>query len=97
MTGRVLRFDAAAHKVADVLLPWFVNGTLEGDELQFVQRHLNECLRCQDEVQWLRELHAACIAGETMPGAAAAFRNLRRQLDEMDFHRCLEIQRPYLV
>ena len=27
MTGRVLQFDPAAHKVADVLLPWLVNGT----------------------------------------------------------------------
>ena len=82
MTGRVLRFDAAAHKVVDVLLPWFVNGTLEGEELALVQLHLGECPRCQQEVEWLRELHAACIAGEAMPGASAAFRNLRRQLEE---------------
>jgi anti-sigma factor RsiW len=82
MTGRVIPFDAAAHKVADALLPWFVNGTLEGDELAFVQRHLGECPRCQNEVEWLRELHAACIAGEAMPGASATFRNLRRQLEE---------------
>ncbi len=82
MTGRVIPFDAAAHKVTDALLPWFVNGTLEGDELALVERHLGECLRCQHEVEWLRELHAACIAGEAMPGASAAFRNLRRQLEE---------------
>jgi anti-sigma factor RsiW len=82
MSGRVVRFDAAAHKVADVLLPWFVNGTLEGEELVFVQRHLEECVRCRQEVEWLRELRAACIAGEAMPGASAAFRNLRRELDE---------------
>src|SRR5437660_11040981 len=82
MTGRVIPFDAAAHNVADALLPWFVNGTLKGDELALVQRHLGECARCQHEVEWLRELHAACIAGETMPGASAAFRNLRRQLEE---------------
>ena len=82
MTGRVLRFDAAAHKFVDVLLPWFVNGTLEGEELALVQRHLGECPRCQQEVEWLRELHAACIAGEAMPGASAAFRKLRGQLEE---------------
>ena len=81
MTGRVLRFESAEHKVADVLLPWFVNGTLEGEELALVQRHLGGCLRCQQEVTWLRELRAACVAGEAMPEASAAFRNLRRQLD----------------
>jgi anti-sigma factor RsiW len=81
MSGGVIRFDAAAHKVADVLLPWFVNGSLKGDELALVRRHLDECPRCQQEVAWLRDLHAACIAGEATPGASAAFGNLRRQLD----------------
>jgi anti-sigma factor RsiW len=76
----VVRIDAAAHKVADVLLPWLVNETLEGDELAFVRRHLDECPDCRQEVEWLRELHAACIAGEAMPGASGAFRNLRREL-----------------
>jgi hypothetical protein len=82
MSARVLPFDPAAHKVADVLLPWFVNGTLEKDELAFVQEHLSTCLRCQREVQWLRELRAACVDGEATPGASTVFRNLRRQLDE---------------
>ena len=81
MSGGVIRFDPAAHKVADVLLPWFVNGTLKGDELALVQQHLGECPRCQQEVAWLRDLHAACLAGEATPGASAAFGNLRRQLD----------------
>ena len=77
----VIRIDAAAHKVADALLPWLVNETLEGDELAFVRRHLDECPDCRQEVEWLRELHAACIAGAAMPGASAAFRNLRRELE----------------
>ena len=82
MTGCVIPFDAAAHKVADALLPWFVNGTLDKDELAFVQQHLSECARCQREVQWLRELRAACVDGESAPGGSTVFRNLRRQLDE---------------
>ncbi len=82
MTGRVLQLDQAAHKVADVLLPWFVNGTLEGDELAFVQQHVSRCGRCQREVEWLRGLHAACIAGEQAAGAMPALRNLRRRLEE---------------
>ena len=81
MNDRVVRLDTAAHTVADVLLPWLVNGTLEGDELAFVQRHVDECPNCRREVEWLRELHAACIAGEAMPGASAAFHNLRRKLE----------------
>jgi len=82
MSGRVIRFDAATHKVAHALLPWLANGTLTGDELELVQRHVDECRDCRREVEWLRELHAACIAGEAMPGASTAFRKLRRELEE---------------
>jgi anti-sigma factor RsiW len=78
----VLPFDTPAHKVADVLLPWFVNGTLEDDELAFVQQHLSECVRCQREVEWLRDLRRACAEGEGTPGASRVFQKLQRQLDE---------------
>src|SRR5580704_7259165 len=82
MMGSVLQLDPAAHKVADALLPWFVNGTLDDDELAFVQKHLGRCASCQREVEWLRELHAACIVGEADPEAARALRQLRRRLEE---------------
>jgi len=82
MTGRVLQLDPAAHKVADVLLPWFVNGTLDADEHAFVERHLEQCVRCQREVDWLRNLHAACVAAEADPVASGASRKLRRRLEE---------------
>ncbi|HEY3177550.1 MAG TPA: zf-HC2 domain-containing protein [Casimicrobiaceae bacterium] len=81
MSGRVVQFDPAAHKVADVLLPWLVNGTLEGEELAFVQQHIATCARCQREVEWLREFHAACVAGESEPSTSSAFRSLRRKLE----------------
>jgi anti-sigma-K factor RskA len=82
VTGRVLHLDPAAHKVADVLLPWFVNGTLEGDELAFVQRHVERCVRCQREVEWLRDLHFSCVAAEATSGSPGALRNLRHKLEE---------------
>jgi len=78
MTGRVFQLDPATHKVADALLPWFANGTLEGDELVFVQRHVDRCEACQREVEWLRELHAACVAS---PDASNALSHLRRGLE----------------
>jgi anti-sigma factor RsiW len=81
MSGRVVHLDPAAHKVVDALLPWFVNGTLDPDEVAFVERHLAECRRCKDEVEWLRGLYAACVAGEASPAAPTAFRKLRLRLD----------------
>jgi anti-sigma-K factor RskA len=81
MSGRVLQFESGVHKVVDALLPWYVNGTLEGAELEYVQRHLVECPQCLKEAEWLRELYAACAAAESMPGASGALRKLRRALE----------------
>lgn len=58
MTGQILRFDASAHRAADALLPWFANGTLDGEELELVSRHLRECARCRREVEMLRQVQA---------------------------------------
>ena len=41
----------------------------------------DEAVRAQ-LAHWARELHAACIAAEAMPGASAAFHKLRGQLEE---------------
>jgi anti-sigma factor RsiW len=74
MSGKILPFDAATHKVVDVLLPWFVNGTLDNDERALVEKHLAQCERCRGEVDWLRDLHAACA------GASPAAPRLRSRL-----------------
>ena len=79
--ARVLQIDPAAHKVADVLLPWLVNGTLRDDERAFVEQHVAACPRCQREVEWLRDFHAACATADSSDESAAALRSLKRKLD----------------
>lgn len=56
MTGRVLPFDPGAHAAIDARLPFYVNGTLSGEELALIEKHVRSCERCQREVGWLREL-----------------------------------------
>ncbi len=82
MNGRVLNFDEPAHRAAEMLLPWFVNGTLEGEELDSMEQHLRECARCQREVDWLRETQAAYTGAETIQNPAPSFQKLRYRLDE---------------
>jgi anti-sigma-K factor RskA len=62
MTGRVLPFGASTHAAADALLPFYVNGTLRGEELAFVEQHVRACEQCQHEVDWLRKTFAALAA-----------------------------------
>jgi Putative zinc-finger len=80
MTGRVISFDVPAHHAAEELLPWFVNGTLDADDLASVEQHLGECTRCQHEVDSLRELKAAYVSSEISPDPASAFQKLHGQL-----------------
>ena len=55
MSGRVLSFAGSEHAETQRLLPWFVTGTLAGDDLIRVQDHLDECVRCQHDADELRE------------------------------------------
>lgn len=45
---------ARAHEDTRLLLPWYLNGTLAGDELQRVRRHIGACLVCRQELAHLR-------------------------------------------
>jgi len=40
----------------DELLPWFVNGTLSGEELARVEKHLRECKQCDQEIQFFQQV-----------------------------------------
>ncbi|HVN34111.1 MAG TPA: zf-HC2 domain-containing protein [Casimicrobiaceae bacterium] len=66
-SGRVLPLKGSEHAAADALLPFYVNGTLEGDELDRIKEHLGACEQCRREVDWLREVFAACEAIAPIP------------------------------
>jgi len=71
MTGRVFTFDSSTHSAVDALLPWYVNGTLRGEELASVERHVSGCRQCQLEVDWLRQVFVACAALSPLEEAPA--------------------------
>ncbi len=61
----------------DDLLPWYANGTLEGEEREAVEAHLAGCQQCRDELAWLRAVH----------GQARA--DAEQGLGELGLHRLL--------
>jgi anti-sigma factor RsiW len=44
------------HHDAEELLPWYVTGQLEGDELAFVETHLSSCAHCRRQLAFERQL-----------------------------------------
>jgi anti-sigma factor RsiW len=44
------------HHDAEELLPWYVTGQLEGDELAFVETHLSSCAHCRRQLAFERQM-----------------------------------------
>lgn len=93
MSGQILRFANPLHQAVEELLPWFANGTLEGEELALVERHLGECVRCQHELDALRELQAAYVGSEVAPDPTHSFYKLRHRMAESrpEWSRALQL------
>ncbi len=72
MTGRIVHLNASEHAAVDALLPWYVNRTLQGEELEKVERHVAACPACRREVDWLRDVFAACAAIAPLPDATVS-------------------------
>jgi anti-sigma factor RsiW len=63
----------------DLLLAWFVNGTLEASERAAVEEHLRGCARCRGEVTFLGVLRQGvkALSGAEGPGELGRKRLLR--------------------
>jgi len=55
------------HAAAFANLPWYVNGTLQGSELQQVERHLANCVVCWGELAYQRGLSELVADSEDFP------------------------------
>ena len=67
MNRRLERKMQSEHDAALESLPWYVNGTLEGGELQRVEQHLRSCVVCRGELPFQRELSERLAASEDFP------------------------------
>jgi anti-sigma factor RsiW len=79
---RFFRFDDPVHREAVELLPWLVNGTLDGRERERVENHLAQCVVCRRELEAARALQAAVASEERDPTVASALARLHARLDE---------------
>src|SRR5262245_13169774 len=52
------------HQKVWEILPWYVNGTLEGHEHEFVARHIQRCQSCADEIVRCQSIAAAVRSSE---------------------------------
>jgi hypothetical protein len=55
------------HERVSLLLPWFVNNTLDHAEREVVRLHLTDCVECQDEVSLLSSVQSAALKSSPTP------------------------------
>ena len=59
MTGHIISLHGDLHDDACALLPWYVTGRLEAEDVARVEAHLSICPQCQADLAGERRLHAA--------------------------------------
>ena len=58
---------SADHDGLELLLPWYVNGTLDGDERAVLQQHVQDCDECRENVALLEQMQAAVTSNSPSP------------------------------
>ena len=71
------------HQKVWEILPWYVNGTLEGDEHEFVARHLLRCQSCADEVVRCQSIATAVRSAEAATSRPSP-EHLARLMERID-------------
>jgi hypothetical protein len=75
----------SAHQDISLLLPWYVNKTLNGAETKRVENHLKVCLTCRREIAVLHKLAEAVQQEGSLDSAAqASFSRLKKRLHSPD-------------
>ncbi|HEY2558829.1 MAG TPA: zf-HC2 domain-containing protein [Caldimonas sp.] len=88
MKARVVPLDSDEHRLAQELLPWFVNKTLDAAEAAQVGAHVAQCARCQADAAAQARLRAVVLDADH-PGAGvdAAWTAMRARLDTLPASR----------
>lgn len=77
--AEIIKLRNNPHEEVQELLPWLVNGTLNHDEVAFVEAHLADCAECQGELAAERQLAAAI---ESSPiDSEAAWERMEQRLE----------------
>jgi len=78
--ARILPLDSDEHRLAQELLPWFVNGTLDAAEGAQVEAHLAHCGRCQADAAAQAAIRAANVDAGLHADVDGGWASLRGRL-----------------
>jgi len=79
--ARILPIDSDAHRRAQELLPWWVNGTLDDFETAQTRDHLARCTVCQEDAAALEAMRDIPVASSPREDVDLGWAALKRRLD----------------
>jgi anti-sigma factor RsiW len=81
---RLFGVDDPAHRAAEELLPWYVNGTLDALERSQVEAHLAQCPRCRRELDAQHALRTSLAADEPDVAVGRALARAHARIDRLE-------------
>ncbi len=69
------------------LLPWLVNGTLEGDERRFVEQHVAGCSECRTELKILQDIRSTIQSQTLEDGGELGLQRMLREIHKTSVTR----------
>src|SRR5689334_7255201 len=84
--GQIIHMSGDDHLETQALMPWYVNGRLESEELATVEAHLAECAECRADLRLQRRLQTevAQLPMDIEQGWADMRRRLVAETPELD-------------
>jgi anti-sigma factor RsiW len=81
VNAQVVPLETAEHARAELLLPWYANGTLPADARTAVEAHLARCTVCRADLVFQARLRQSGDAPGVADHAALGWEALRRRID----------------
>lgn len=77
--------NLSVHAQVALLVPWYVNDTLDADEKNLVASHIDQCETCRNEVRFLTSVEQAASNGQDVHAIAHnGLAKVLQRIDEVD-------------
>ena len=79
--GRVISMQGDPHQQVQMLLPWYMNGTLDAGEIVTVESHLAECAACRQDLVECADYRETLATDPGQPDVESGWAAMRSRIE----------------